>query len=391
MTNRMQFSLQHKSSSLVLLILLMIMVIAWCFGPMVLHPNDYYLSAGGDGIRNYYAVAYYAKYDGGLHFTGMNYPYGEHVMYTDNQFPLAFAMSIIQSTLFNISAYTVGIINYVMFISLILSAVFLYLLLYELKVKSWFAIPAAIAITIVSPQLQRMGGHYSLAYVFFTPLLLYLLFHLQQSKRKVKWTLVLSAVIIFFGLTHLYYLAMAGAFILCYVMVSVNFEFFSNKKISDQSIWPLATVLIAFVFIEGIIFLTDPVTDRIKIPYGFFQSYATSESVFNPPSWSYLKNLGFTKIISQTSQGYAYVGITVDIAISLCSLLLLLFIFHRPTFRKIIPGIPGFLIIAVIASIPVLLFSMCLPWRWNMMELLNQFSFIRQFRALDRFAYVFIM
>ncbi len=389
MTLPSRMLLKEKTAGLLLVMVFITAVLAWTFGPVLLDPNQYYLSAGGDGIRNYYTVAYYVKYDSGLHFSGMNYPFGEHVLYTDNQFPIAFCMRQVQAWLFDVSAYTVGIINYVMFISLLLSAVFLYLLLFHLKVKNWFAIPAAVAIAVISPQLQRMIGHYSLGYVFFMPLILYLLAHFQQSWRKLRWMLLFASIIFLFALTHLYYLPMAGAFLLSYVLAMLSMEYFSSKKVSFQFVWLVLSILLPFILIQGFLFITDPVTDRIKIPYGFFQSYATSESVFNPPAWSYWRNAGFGQLISHTSQGYAYIGLVADITIVLSLMLFILYFFQIRVFQKIISSLPVFPLVAVLASIPVLLFSMCLPWRWNMQELLNNLTMIRQFRALDRFAYVF--
>ncbi len=234
-----------------------------------------------------------------------------------------------------------------------------------------------------------MIGHYSLAYVFFMPLMLYLLAHFHQSQSKFSRMLLFAAVIIFFSLTHLYYLPMAGAFLLSYVVVKVCFDYFSTGKISFQFVWLLLAILIPFLFLQGFLFLTDPVADRIKIPYGFFQSYATAESVFNPPAWSYWRTWGFENLYSRTSQGYAYIGLVADISIVLSVSLLLLYFLRIQVIRKIITAIPAFPLIAMVAAVPVLMFAMCLPWRWNMQALLNDLTFIRQFRALDRFAYVF--
>jgi len=50
------------------------------FSPYILHLNDTLLSASGDGLKNFYTLAYYVKYDSGFWFTGMLYPYGEHVI-----------------------------------------------------------------------------------------------------------------------------------------------------------------------------------------------------------------------------------------------------------------------------------------------------------------------
>ena len=385
-TNTSLFS--NKYAGICVLIFLMSLVIIWCFGPMVLHPNSYYLEGGGDGIRNYYSVAYYAKYDSGLQFTGMNYPYSEHVLYVDIQYPLALLLSFIQQYFFDVSEYTVGVVNYVMMVSLLLSAIFIYLLLQQLKVKDWFAIPAAIAITILTPQLQRLTGHYSLAYTFFVPLLLYMIYRLLQSDHKWKWTTLMILMITFFGFTHLYYLAQAGSFILSFAVVWLAYEWIFLRRISKQMLFLSATIVVPFAVIEGLLSISDPVVDRMGIPYGFFNSYATLESVFHPPSWSYIRNFDWLGIVSKTQQGYAYVGIVPTIAIVLAIAVMLIFLIRRAFFHKLIPFVSPFLLAAAVASIPVLIFSMCLPWRW-FPEWLDHFNFIRQFRALDRFAYLF--
>src|SRR5690242_2727885 len=49
--------------------------------------------AWGDGYKNFYTLAYYAKFDSGSHFSGMNYPYGENVLFTDNQPVISFLLS----------------------------------------------------------------------------------------------------------------------------------------------------------------------------------------------------------------------------------------------------------------------------------------------------------
>ncbi len=44
------------------------------------------ISAGGDGMKNYFTYLYHIKYDSTFWvFEGMNYPFGENIVFTDNQ------------------------------------------------------------------------------------------------------------------------------------------------------------------------------------------------------------------------------------------------------------------------------------------------------------------
>jgi len=379
----------HKLFNVLVLCIIMLILIAWCFGPMMVHPNDYYFASGGDGIRNYYSVAYYVKYDHGIHFTGMNYPYGDHVMYCDNQFPVAFLLRFINHTFFDVGDSAVAIINYILLFSFLLSALFIFLILEKFQVSAWFSIPASIAITFLSPQVQRLSGQYSLAYLFFIPMFIYLIIRFLESQKKIKWAAIFTIVLLFFSLVHLYYLALSLSFIISFAFFLLIYELIKGRRFLKNAVFLIIPGILSAVIVGAFLFFTDPITDRIKIPWGFFESYATDESIFKPPAWSYLKMLGLHGMISKTQQGYAYIGLVADLAILLYVIGILLAIIKKKIVAKIFPPIPSFLMVAVWASVPVLLFSMCLPWRWGLEHYSEHFPFIRQFRALDRFAYVF--
>ena len=55
------------------------------FQPILYAPSDYFFGCGGDGVKNYFTALYYLKFDSGMHFSAMNYPYGEQIVFTDNQ------------------------------------------------------------------------------------------------------------------------------------------------------------------------------------------------------------------------------------------------------------------------------------------------------------------
>src|ERR1035437_8133996 len=59
----------------------------------VLHPWNVVLELGGDGGKNIFTYLYHILYGKGIWFTGMNYPYGEHIVYTDGQPLLSVTLS----------------------------------------------------------------------------------------------------------------------------------------------------------------------------------------------------------------------------------------------------------------------------------------------------------
>ena len=70
-----------------LLILMLIGINFAIFAPWMLHsPNSHFLKSSGDGFKNYFTPWYHITYDEGYTwFEGMNYPWGEHIVFTDAQ------------------------------------------------------------------------------------------------------------------------------------------------------------------------------------------------------------------------------------------------------------------------------------------------------------------
>jgi hypothetical protein len=55
-------------------------LIFFFYWPVLLAPNSFLFSSGGDGITHFYTYAYYiANNLSILEFEGMNYPYNEHI------------------------------------------------------------------------------------------------------------------------------------------------------------------------------------------------------------------------------------------------------------------------------------------------------------------------
>ncbi|MES2622579.1 MAG: hypothetical protein V4615_17150, partial [Bacteroidota bacterium] len=70
----------------------------------ILNANHLAYGVWGDGYKNFYTLAYYVKHDRGFHFSGMNFPFGENILFTDNQ-------PFISLVLSNIAKIFPGILN----------------------------------------------------------------------------------------------------------------------------------------------------------------------------------------------------------------------------------------------------------------------------------------
>ncbi len=370
----------------VLVIMLTALIICLTWSKIVFHPNAYLLCTGGDAFKNYYTPAWYVAYDHGIHFTGMNYPYGEHVVFTDDQPVITGILNLIDNHLFRLSEYTIGILNILMFLSLVFCVYFIFKILVHYKLPPYYAAAASILIGLMNPQLDRFWGHFALTYAVFLPLVWYLMIRLKASAYAWPRLLFTTAVIIFFGFIHMYYVLIAGMFVFFYLVA----VFFRETKKRKQFLGLLFTGAVPLLFITLFIRLTDSVTDRPQSPYGFFRYKASFQSVF----------LGHDGLIKNTvsrvlhlpagdAEGYAYVGMVGLLFLFVLALIFIKRYFYKHSIKRSFINLPGDLGTWFIAGICMLLFSMALPFSLGLEFLLDILSPLKQFRSPGRFAWGF--
>jgi len=354
---------------------------------VLLSSNGYLLGAGGDGIKNYYTSLYYIKYGEAWHFNGMWYPYGEHVLYTDNIPILSYLLRWIHVHVMPIADKGIGIINLLVLASIILGIMAMYLILRHYRISKGFAIICALLIGFMAPQMHRITGHYSLAFMHFFPTIWYLLIRLQRSKKPLSLTIVLTCTMLIFGFIHSYYLLIGGAFLVAYAFL---------QAISTPKNWKywggtLTAALIPVIIFQLVMISTDSSSDRHPNPYGLLKYTTQVHSVFLPtqgPMYEVVNNLFHYK--PKSSEGWAYIGI-----IGTLTCLLLLFQNAAKAIRKrqwkpIIYWRHGKeLALYFGAAIMVLVFAFGVPFK-----LLGKYvdylpSALKQFRTLGRFAIVF--
>src|SRR4051812_1982178 len=66
-------------------VLFAIAIVAITFSWILTDPGHFVPGISGDSAKNMLAYLYHILYDKGIWFTGMNYPYGEHIVYMDGQ------------------------------------------------------------------------------------------------------------------------------------------------------------------------------------------------------------------------------------------------------------------------------------------------------------------
>ena len=368
-------------------ILLATAVVFIFFGKIIPDPNNYYFSPDGDGFKAYYGAVYHLEYDtSAMRMNGMNYPYGEMVFFTGSQPLVVNTVKFISNHFFDISGNIVGIINLLMIFSIVLAAGFIYLLFYELDVNWIYASLVSVGICMLSPQIGRFGGHFSLSWLFWIPLMLYLVFRFH--KKATFFNAGLIALVTFLsGAMHMYFYGFNGFIIGFYLFAQTV-----NKK--RRFGW---LKVILFFFIQFVLPLLifqllmssyDSVTDRTAFPYGFFSYRAHPVGVLLPSGkpYSFVPEV-FTVFKHIQWESLSFVGVTAFVG----------FLYGVVTFikkvfapRNALEVTDRFILnVFFWTSFLALLFSFGIPFILGLEWLLDYLGPFRQLRALARFAWLF--
>jgi len=406
----MNFVKRHTPVIILLLCTYAVLFIA--MGDFLLSPNKWLFNLGGDGIKNYYTFAHYLKHGSGWWFEGMNYPNGEHFLYTDSFSIYARILNFIDNHLFTLYPYSVGIINLTVMLAFGFCSYFLYKILRHYGVADWWAIPCALCICFLSPQFIRLGFHYSLGFAMYIPMLWYFLLKMLRvpppcpppegesvshvyiplwrgTGGGLGWSIATVSAILFFGLIHPYYLPLGSFFVLAFAGIYTLQHLFRLRK----NLWTILT-LFAVALLPVILFMiftkiTDSVTDRHLAPYGLWFYISQFEGVFFPNFGPIRSWWDFAKLPETQMEGMAYVGffgLPVLIFTGLRWLYTALWK-RRPLKAFQLTAQPT-LNTAIGASTLLLILSFALPFIWFSF-LLDWVPQLRQFRSLGRFSWAF--
>ena len=348
---------------------------------VILSPNSFLFGDYFDGLKNYYTPLYHILYDESYsRFGGMNYPYGEQIVFADAQPLISAIIKFISANIIDISSYTVGILNFLMFLSIPVSALILSAVFEKLKVGGWKNILATVFMALLAPQIFRISGHYALAYSFVIPLAIWFWLW-QQQKPSYKKDLVIGLSIALASLIHFYFFAlMAFGLALAHL---VNF-LTPKRPLPKQFIFSfLGQIVLPFFLLQVWLALTDSVTDRPNSPYGFLAYRAFWESIFLPvgkPLGTFI-NHNITQIRDVSWEGIAYVGLPA-------SLFTVFYLVALPIKKFRITG-NSQMFSFNIAAVLLLLFAMGFPFLLNLQWLVDYTGPLKQFRGIGRFGWIF--
>jgi hypothetical protein len=364
-------------------ILISSVLIFYFYGELLLHPQSFLLNGSGDGLKNYYTYAWYIQNNAlSTEFSGMNYPFGEHILYTDCHPLLAFLLKLLSAIHPVFAENCIGILNVFLLISPILAALILYRIFRNLQINQNLATASAVGLMMLSPQTFRLTGHLALSYSFCIPLSIYLILKFFQNEEKRKSLILLFINTLFWFSIHAY-LGMMSLIITAGIGVVMMF----HKEQRNQGIKLFSVGSFAFVVFYLFLIITDNHEGRTNNPWGIYELHASLSSVFIPkrgPIANFIK--GIFPAIDPQIEGISYIGI---ISFLTTIVLIIQAIVQRIKHRRLSiinhPLLRNLLWIGFLS----LLFSMLFPFWWKLEKFLEYFQFIKQFRAIGRFAWIF--
>lgn len=350
--------------------------------------NHKYFAQGGDGAKDYFTMLYHIKHDTSyIHSGAMNYPYGENIFFSGAQPFLTNALKLISRYWTGCTHFIVGIHNLSILISIVLTVLVIFLIFSQLILPFWYSLLAALGITFLSPQIDRIGGHFSLSYTLFIPLIIYLIMKFNENKQ-ILYSLFIMIIFIIASFTHGYFFAFYAYLLLGYwIYLFIG----QNKKFSSIDYLHIAIqLIIPILTFQLITQYADNVSDRTTWPWGFLVYRAYPESIFlsmNRPYWQWLNHL--VKVRNVEWEGIAYLGLVGVIAF----LFILSSLVEKISQKKYkyiwnITDCPLFNLFFWL-SFFLLLLSFGIPFIFKLEFLLEYLGPLRQFRGIGRFAWLF--
>ncbi len=366
-----------------------LVILFYLYPTVTISPNSSYLNANGEGYKHYFTQEYHIQHDSTyLHFGGMNYPFGEQLIFTDGQPLLSVTLKFLANHISYFQHHVFGFLNLAIFLSFFWGTFLIYKILKSLEVESLWAAASAVLIAGLSPQLFRMQGHYALSYICFFPGLWLLL--IRHFKNQTSITSVFVVLwLIAWGFIHPYLLAMGVMFVFfwwLFILISHKSIFSRRKAIFNLT---FQAILPALIF-KVIVLNFDTVHDRPESPFGFFEFRAYWSSVFFPlylPHGNWIENYAdFTKV---SWEGYAYVGFA---GLGLIAAAVTYFSrrFWLAFSGKNVAQLPNAIIfVSAFAGFSLLLFSFRYPFVSFLRESIYSIPGLSQFRSIGRFAWPF--
>lgn len=373
------------------LLIISVIFIFLFYGKIIQNPNKYVFANDGDGIKNYYTYCYHIKYDTSyVNFQGMNYPYGEHYLYTDCHPVLTNFFKGLSSISDFFVNNSIGILNLLMILSIFLTFWIVFYLLQEFEINKWLCVLFSISITMLSPQIFRMGGHLALSYSIAIPLSWLLMLKFFKSTKNKKFIVLLFFNNVFWMFIHAY----LGVIVIGFEFFILLFYFLFDKSRKSKMfnyIGITFSIILPILVFNIFLSATDIHTNRTDNPSSFFLNNAEFDDVFLP-NQAPLKPL-IEKIIhseiKQKWEAWSYVGIATTLLFVVVVICLIVALIRRKKNIFVEISFQSKLMnVSLISAVILLLFAMAIPFR-QFPALLDFLSIFKQFRGTGRFTWPF--
>ncbi len=381
---------RQLKSGLTLTIILSFVLLFIFYSKLIFSINSVYFVDSGDGIQSYFGVYYHVMHDTSLfQFRGMNYPYGESVFFSVNP-PLIGILLYLLNQVVDVSGYIIGVFNSSMLLSIVISAVFLYLVFCRFINNKWVRVLASVFIAFISPQIIRIGGHYALAYMFVIPGIIWL--HIKYYEKPTNKLVLLIAVFTFMvSLLHLYFFAFSALmWILFHVYLILKSNNLNFKLFFKHLIHFLIQIIIPYVFLILIINSTNTVIDRTNTPWGLLTYKSNLTGIFFPFDKFYTPILNlFINPSNVEWEGKQFFGIITCIGLIYIIITIFSSIFSLNKRKILDPFAQPFISFLAWVSFIALLVSFAYPLNTKFGEtILDHVNFFKQFRGIARFSWI---
>ena len=385
----MNYRIKHLLPVFTVVAIALIMVLFF-YGKVLTSPYSYLFSTTGDGIKNYYTFAWHIHHDTSFnHFSGMNYPYGEHYLYTDCHPLVANALRALATIWPQVASHPVGLLNLLMILSIAFTPLVLFKILIHLKLPDWMAVVFSITIAALSPQVFRLTGHLALSYSIAIPLTWLLLIRTCKNHHWIS-SILLFANGMFWMLIHAYLGMIALLFAIVWLITAFLADNNRRRLLLSYTTTALSLLLpIVLFFLYAR--LTDNHTGRTDNPSGFFLYNAEPDDLLVPPGKPLRPLLDSLTggVIRQQWEALGYIGFgnaMLLVAITLMTPAALINRKVRRTLQNLFDNRQ--LNISLVAASVVLLFAMGIPFK-QFPQLADFFPVVKQFRATGRFVWPF--
>ena len=340
-------------------------------------------SNGGDALKDFFNTYYHVKYDTSIvQNNSMNYPYGEHYTYTGVQLYVSAPLQILRRCFDLDYSQTVLLwINLIIWCSIILCSLFLYLIFRDLQIPIFYSVISAVFITYLSPQMDRISAHLSLSYSFIIPCTIFLFL---RWLRTQKWTYTtgIALLTLFAGLTHPYYTIFIAAIwlpVIVYKLLFDNDSANNRTNVLIHGFIQFAFPVLLFMFLSKI---GDTPSDRTAIPYGFEAYKGHISGLLSPVGRS------FWPINNIEWESYSFVGFVALLVLVIGTISFVKKLLNKEYTKLLQVTNDNYLNILFWTAVALCIFSFGAPFSIFPKYFFNYYGPLSQLRAVGRFLWL---